>query len=132
MDSVSNIERAVAHTGTSCVVTCNCNITHYVEESTHGDYDVGELEQLREKHNIDPCHYKPEYEYGTIEYGYIEGKIFVVGCPSCIKKLERYASWIKAHRHIILDFLELENKDIIEAGELAKEELKTVEKLNAV
>lgn len=95
-------ERAVL-TGGSIVRDCDfCGRTHFADSREAGDWNEGELEELRKQSEEKPdkC---VAHDYDSIEYGEIAGRIAVLGCPC--NSLRRYEDWIWTHRRLIAKYL---------------------------
>lgn len=98
-------ERAFSGSG-SCRVECGfCGREEY--NSNGGwDWEDGELEALEADPNATDVDYTPTY-------GYLNGKVYLHGCPC--NQARRYEDFIWSHRHGIADYLkaraELEMKD---------------------
>lgn len=81
--------------------TCElCKREHFVSE---GDFEDGELDELREKARMEPEKYIEEGRYDMLDVGYIDGKQVVLGCDC--KLLSNYESWIWANRYTIAKYL---------------------------
>jgi hypothetical protein len=91
---------AMPPTGGSIVVQCLCGRTHYVSE---GDYEEGELEELRKKREENDERY---IEHGDTDYVstvYLNGGPNVFECP-CHWEI-KIARFFWAHREFATNFL---------------------------
>ena len=111
--------RAVCHGGALCSILCEfCGRTHFVGEG-HGDYRDGELEDLRVSAQKNPGKYIEHNDYDTIDWGYINGKQIVYGCPC--NSARQYERWIWSHRYIIAKYLRLQAEEIALDAKFAQE-----------
>ena len=102
MNKVSqDFKNAVITGGCYCQVGCECGITHFMVGDDKGDYSEGELDNLLKMQETNPSKYLSTGY--TIDFGYIEGKCFVIDCPC--NSLLRYEQWIAHHDRIITKFL---------------------------
>lgn len=111
-----DFERALSDTSTICGTCEFCGRTYFV---SYGDYDHGELENLREKAKKEPKKYIEECRYDQIDIGYIDGKQAVMGCDC--KKLAVYERWIWNHRWTIARYFELRAKEAELEARFARE-----------
>lgn len=116
-DPVSEaFESAVCASGT-IVATCElCDRTYFVSD---GDFDHGELEDLRKKAVAKPKKYIEESRYDMIDVGWIDGKQVVLGCDCA--KIVRYEKWIWNHRYLIAKYLKLRAGEMTQDAKLAEE-----------
>jgi hypothetical protein len=109
-------ERAVDNSG-AIVATCElCDRTHFVSQ---GDFEDGELEELREKARLAPDKYIEDGRYDMLDIGYLDGKQVVLGCPCA--KVANYEAWIWSHRYIISKYLKLRADELEMDAKLARE-----------
>ena len=95
----SELFEGCVNTSASLRVTCElCGREHF---GHGGDYDEGELESLLEKQKSDPDKYREHDDF--VQYGYIQGKQAVIGCPC--NGLYRFEKWILNHKYMIMEFL---------------------------
>ena len=92
--------RAVCNTGSICIDCEFCNRTHFV---SYGDFDRGELDDLRSRALQSPDKYIEHGDCDYISWGYLEGKQIVWGCPCNRARL--YERWIWNHRYTIASYL---------------------------
>ena len=87
---------AIRHAG-SLVITCEfCDRTYFCTWG-NGDYEEGELEELREQAKKEPDKYIEVTDDDAASWGYIDGRQFVVGCPC--NSARKYEDWILSHRY---------------------------------
>lgn len=97
--------RAICGHGALCSILCeHCGRTHFVGDG-HGDYEDGELEDLRTNAQRNPGEYIEHNDYDSIDWGYINGKQIVWGCPC--NSARRFEQWIWSHRYAIAKYLRL-------------------------
>lgn len=111
--------RAVCGHGALCSILCeHCGRVHFVGDG-HGDYEDGELEDLRASAQKEPGKYIEHNDYDTIDWGFIAGKQIVYGCPC--NSARRYEQWIWSHRYIIAKYLRLMAEEAEIDAKLARE-----------
>jgi hypothetical protein len=111
--------RAVCGHGALCSVECeHCERVHFVGTG-YGDYEDGELEDLRTNAQKTPGKYIEHNDYDSIDWGYIDGKQVVWGCPC--NSARRYEQWIWGHRYAIAKYLRLRAEDVEMDARLARE-----------
>lgn len=94
-------EDSIRHAG-SLVTTCEfCGRTYFCTWE-HGDYEKGELEELRTLAKKEPNKYIEITDANAQSWGYIDGKQFVIGCPC--NSARKYEDWILEHRYLIADY----------------------------
>ena len=64
-----------------CSVDCACGRTHFVTAEGHGDYEPGELEELKAKAAEEPARYIECWEYDHIDTVTVINKEVVMDCP---------------------------------------------------
>jgi hypothetical protein len=97
--------RAICGRGALCSVECeHCERVHFVGTG-YGDYEDGELEGLRANAQKHPGKYIEHNDYDSIDWGYINGKQIVWGCPC--NSARQYEAWIWSHRYAIAKYLKL-------------------------
>jgi hypothetical protein len=90
--------------GGSIVTECElCGRVHFATYDGGGDFEEGELEDLRKQADKEPDRYLEEGRYSSISFGYIDGKQAVWGCPCNLAK--KYEDWIWGHRRTIIAYL---------------------------
>jgi hypothetical protein len=77
----------------SCVMTCNCGRHYFVTSDRHGEYDDGELDELRANAEKDPEHYIEEGRYSYVSVVRLDGREFAPQC-AC-KGVEKYINWME-------------------------------------
>ena len=102
-DRQARLARAFCHSGTSCVVECDCGRIHFVSASGHGDYEDGELEKLQQDAEKEPTKYVEEAHYDTIDVLNIHGMTLIPDCPC--GKAERYAAFLEDHAEEVAVFV---------------------------
>jgi hypothetical protein len=111
---------AVCNRGALCQILCEfCKRTHFMGELSHGDYEEGELEDLRVKARKKPDKYIEHNDYDSISWGYINGKQIVWGCPC--NSARQYEQWIWSHRYVISKYLRLRAQELETEAKFAKE-----------
>lgn len=111
--------QAVCDRGALCSVLCEfCDRLHFVGAG-HGDYNDGELEDLRANALKNPGEYIEHNDYDTIDWGYINGKQIVYGCPC--NSARQYEQWIWSHRYLIAKYLRLRAEEIALDAKFAQE-----------
>jgi len=110
-------ERAFTSSG-SIVVECNCGRTHFCDREDAGDFEVGELEGLREANRKSPDKVMG-WDCTSIGRIQVDGKEFAEGCPC--HAVTRYERWIWDHRAGITEYLFARLRRILEdaKGEVA-------------
>lgn len=103
-DQQSRVERAFCCGGACCSVHCEaCDRIYFVTSSGHGDYDEGELDQLRAHAAEEPEKYVEVPDYSSVSTMTIPGgKHVVIGCLCDPTKplsdfIEGYAEEITAY-----------------------------------
>jgi hypothetical protein len=97
--------QAICGHGALCSILCeHCGRVHFVGNG-YGDYEDGELEDLRANALKEPGKYIEHNDYDSIDWGYINGKQIVWGCPC--NSARRFESWIWSHRYAIAKYLKL-------------------------
>ena len=92
---------AIRHAG-SLVITCEfCGRTYFCTWG-HGDYEKGELEELKKQAEEEPDKYIEVFDDDAASWGHIDGKQFVIGCPC--NGARKYEDWILSHRYIIAEY----------------------------
>lgn len=105
-DRQSRFALAFAHSGTSCVIECECGRVHFVSCSGHGDYEPGELEDLRDNARLFPKKYVEHADHDTIDITYPLGcGPLVPDCPC--GKADRIAEQIEKSAHDIARYIGL-------------------------
>ncbi len=104
----------------SLVVNCEqCGRVHFCTFDGPGDYEEGELEELRANAEKDPDKYMETSVYSSIQWGYILGKQTVWGCPCNEQTVYPYERFLLAHTEQIMTYFQ----------ECAKAELSKAERL---
>ena len=89
----------------SLVVQCEfCERTNFAIEPGRGFYDEGELDDLLDKECAAPDLYNGQ-PYCSIDWGYLNGKQFVAGCPCNLAR--PYEDFIWQHRDQIAKYFQL-------------------------
>ena len=92
---------AIRHAG-SLVITCEfCDRTYFCTWG-NGDYEEGELEELRKQAEKDPDKYIEIHDDDATSWGHIDGKQFVINCPC--NSARKYEDWILDHRWVIAEY----------------------------
>lgn len=125
-DQTSRMVRAFCHYATLCVMACHCGRVHFVSAPGHGDYEEGELEELKAKAEKEPDKYIEEWEHDTIDEITIDGKSFVAHCKC--EGWRKYSKWIDRHAEQITKYL---GDFWIEKAKDAKAESDHAEKMKA-
>lgn len=91
----------------TCIsITCQlCGREHFTSGPGCGSYEDGEMEKLQQLAMEQPNKYVEDTEYGSIDFGYFEGKQAVVHCPCC--RLVPVEKFVWANRREILAYLRL-------------------------
>ena len=93
--------------------TCQlCDRECFENDEGAGDWEVGELERLRERAKID----EKFVAMDNVSLGRIDGKEFVMGCPCLPANLGEYESFIWNHRKQIAEYIRSRVKLIVEAA----------------
>lgn len=122
--------RAVCHGGALCSICCeHCGRVHFVGDG-HGDYEDGELEDLRANALKNPGKYIEHNDYDSIDWGYINGKQIVYGCPC--NSARQYERWIWSHRYVISKYLKLMAEELALEAKFAAEVADDAETIAAV
>ena len=98
---------AICRTGTTCQCVCEwCGRTHFVDPGYYtGDWEEGELEDLRKKHAENPNEYVRWDDRDAISWGLFCGKQTVYECPCNEEKLKQYVDHYWRHKEILTKFL---------------------------
>jgi len=111
--------RAICSHGALCSILCEfCNRVHFVGNG-YGDYEEGELECLRASAAKEPSKYIEHNDYDSIDWGYINGKQIVWGCPC--NSARQYEQWIWSHRYAIAKYLKLRAEEAQMDAKFAQE-----------
>lgn len=111
--------QAVCGHGALCSILCEfCNRVHFVGNG-YGDYEDGELEDLRANAQKNPGKYIEHNDYDSIDWGYINGKQIVWGCPC--NSARQFESWIWSHRYAIAKYLRLRAEEAALDAKFAQE-----------
>lgn len=95
-----------------CIRTCDCGIT-YFDGYNSWDWEVGELEKLRQKAKDDPHHYiEQDHSVSTIAIGETQ---IVHGCACDLAK--RYETFILKHAVKLAKYLNKRAKMLREKAE---------------
>jgi hypothetical protein len=122
--------RAVCGRGALCDVDCeHCGRTHFVGTG-YGDYEDGELEGLRANAQKHPGKYIEHNDYDSIDWGYINGKQIVWGCPC--NSARQFESWIWNHRYAIAKYLKLRAEGLQLDAKFAQEVAEDASKIEEI
>ena len=107
--------RAVT-TGGGLWLTCElCGRECFEDSESAGDWDPGELENLRQMQKEDPEKY---VGLDTVCTGYINGRQVVTNCPcNLLRPLE---DWIWSHRDIIASYISKRVDEMVQSVEMEK------------
>ena len=114
---MEHLLEAICRGGTYCQTYCEwCKRTHFKDSSGysyhgHGDYDEGELEELRKNNKEKPDEYIVHSDTDAIGYGDFCGKQIVWGCPCNEKSLQPYVDHYWNHARILAEFLKSKSKE---------------------
>ncbi len=112
---MEHLLEAICRGGTHCQTYCEwCKRTHFRDNDGyhgHGDYDEGELEELRKNSEEKPDEYIVHYGDNAIGYGNFCGKQIVWGCPCNEEKLQPYVDHYWSHARILSEFLKTKSKE---------------------
>ena len=113
MIKMEHLLEAICRGGTYCATYCEwCARTHYKDNGTGlGDYEEGELEELRKNSKEKPDEYIANYEADAISYGDFCGKQIVWGCSCNEKSLQPYVDHYWGHARILSEFLKSRTKE---------------------
>ena len=100
--SVSEEFWAAWPAGGHIVIDCGCGRTHFADAESAGDWNEGELEELREKAKVDPEHYIAHGNHDSISECQIGGIVYVWDCPCGYG--ERVEQFLDANREEILRY----------------------------
>ncbi len=96
------------------IVDCDFCGRVYFSTNDNGDYEEGELEDLRAKAEKDPDGYiEVDYFTSRVE---VDGKTYAYGCKC--NKVRRYEDWIWHNREAIVKFLKAKTEKRFKAAEL--------------
>ncbi len=95
--------------GGSLVIDCSCGRTHFASRPGGGDWEEGELEDLRRKAKEKPDSYIEDPTYDYISWKCINNRPLIPGCPCQWEK--KYADFIIGHRELIVLFLKACNEE---------------------
>lgn len=105
-DQQSRFDRAFSCGGSSTCVTCEkCGRTYFVTSQGHGDYDEGELAELRRKADAEPDKYIEVPDYSYVGSADLFGKHVVIGCL-CDPTM-RVTTWIEDNADELTTYLRL-------------------------
>ena len=80
-DQQARFDAAFVVTSTCCSITCdNCGRTYFVTSPGHGDYEDGELDELRSLAEQKPGRFIEVSDYGSVSFVRWDKKQLVVGC----------------------------------------------------
>lgn len=100
-------------TAGSISVDCElCGMTHF---ASGGDFEEGELEELRLNAEASPGEYMEHLSADSISFGEVNGRQVVDGCPC--NKARTYEEFIWNHRHIIKAYIVARAKRQLRAAE---------------
>ena len=103
-------------TGSSPAIDCEfCSRTHYALQSR--DFEEGELEELLIKTQKDLGKYIG-WNYTGIDWGHINGKQYVAGCPC--NEGKQFEEFLLRHKYQIAEFFKLWADQQSEIAESAK------------
>jgi len=100
--------------GGSIVADCElCGRTVFEDDERAGDWELGELERLRENADKEPDKYVG-FTDRSVGTGHIDGKQVVTNC--LCNGLRRFENFIWSHRHIIADYVAKRARRIAESA----------------
>jgi len=113
---MEHLLEAICRGGTECATYCEwCARTHFKDDhyDSHGlgDYEEGELEELRKNNKEKPDEHIVHYEHEAISYGNFCGKQIVWGCPCNEENLKPYVDHYWGHARILVEFLKSRAKE---------------------
>ncbi len=109
-----HFNRAIISSSSISIDCPFCGRVHYASFNNEGNFEEGELEDLRKKAKKEPKKYI-EHDYSSIEWGYLDGKQYVVDCEC--NGARRYEDFIWNHRYLILNYLDRRNCEIKEKAD---------------
>lgn len=130
-DQQSRMCRAFSYGGTLCSTTCQaCDRTYFVTSPGHGDYDEGELENLRELAEQSPDKYieVPDFDSVSTMTMPTDRKHVVVGC--ICDPTKALSEFIEANAEELTRYLREYWQDV--RADAAMEERKATEALSAL
>lgn len=95
-----------------------CSREHFASYNNDGNFNEGELEELRKKAKEKPEKYIEWPDSSSISHGTIEGKQAVWGCEC--NGMFKYENFIWTHRYLIAEYLMKRAND---EAQTAKEDL---------
>lgn len=119
----SRFDRAFCCTATCCSITCGaCGRSYFVTSSGHGDYEPGELDELRSKAKAEPDKYIEVPDYSSVAFVQFGDEHIVIGC--ICDPTKRYSEWIEGNASAITEYLRLfwEDQKKKAEGELGEAE----------
>lgn len=117
--------RAFSAGGTSCSIHCGqCGRIYFVTAPGHGDYEPGELEDLRSKAAEFPQQYIEVPDFRSVEWMSFGGKSFVVGCHCGYDK--KVSAFLHDMKEPLTAYLKLYWEDKLREAQAQEAEAKEV------
>ena len=109
-DAESRLDRSFSYTASCCTSWCEaCGRTYFVTSPGHGDYDEGELDELRANSLAEPDKYVEVPDFSSVSTMHFNGEQHVIGC-SC-RSLDQLVSFIEGNAEQLAAYLSLYWKD---------------------
>ncbi len=105
-DQQARIDDAFGFGGTLCSVLCtDCDRTYFVTSPGHGDYEEGEIEDLRERAEREPDKYIEVSDFDSVSFMIHPGtgKQIVTGC--ICDPTRGLSEWIESHAQQLTKYL---------------------------